>query len=406
MLCVLCSNNAIYRSNLSLQLTGPVQDLYSGSISLLAGMSSSVQVNDERGLPLGKVKVGETKLKALERLSHLGKGGLFDKDDVGLLDDDLINKEGAPYVFKKSEALDSPKTRFRRLAESAAINVTEPVMKNLVLHFASQMTVVTTAQEAADLYKRASRIPGSATEIELQEENISVGEICAGTDTSKSIILEAFEDGSPCLLKITERESIDHEISVWEAVNASSRDTAHLVPLRKLEFKKTANVQVKNLARRYADLPGDYKAGILMQKYQSTLSRCKIPLTESVLLRYGEQLKAAICTMHECGYCHMDIKPSNIFLSGGNCYLGDYGGATRIGEVVREHTLSYYPSNADRFAKKETDFLLLAVTLLEMFGTIPSPPAPMTVEEITAAVIGVGNENVRVFLRQLVERET
>ena len=83
--------------------------------------------------------------------------------------------------------------------------------------------------------------------------------------------------------------------------------------------------------------------------------------------------------------------------------MGDYGGATRIGEVVREHTLSYYPSNAGRFAKKETDFLLLAVTLLEMFGTISSPPAPMTIEEITAAVVGVGSESVRMFLRQLVE---
>ena len=64
---------------------------------------STVQVKDERGKALGKVKVGETKLKALERLSRIGLGGLYDKDDVGLLDDDLITGEGAPYVFKPSK---------------------------------------------------------------------------------------------------------------------------------------------------------------------------------------------------------------------------------------------------------------------------------------------------------------
>ena len=296
------------------------------------------------------------------------------------------------------------KTRFRRLAESAAINVTDAVMKSVVFHFASQMTVVTTAQEAADLYKRASRIPGSATEIELQEENISIGEICPGTDTSKSIILEAFEDGNPCLLKLTEKESIDHEMSVWEEINGSAGDTTHLVPLKKLDFKKAPNVQVRNLSGGYTELPGDYRSGILMQKYQSTLSRCRIPLSEAVLLRYGEQLKTAISTMHECGYCHMDIKPSNIFISmGGNCHLGDYGGATRTGEVVREHTVSYYPSDAGRLAKKETDFMLLAVTLLEMFGSVPSPPGPMSGEEIKARVAVVGNETVSAFLRQFVK---
>ena len=59
----------------------------------------AVEVNDENGDCLGKVKVGDTKLQALQRLSRAG--GLFDKDDVGLLDSDSITAEGGPYVFKK-----------------------------------------------------------------------------------------------------------------------------------------------------------------------------------------------------------------------------------------------------------------------------------------------------------------
>ncbi|KAL3912948.1 MAG: hypothetical protein SGILL_006687 [Bacillariaceae sp.] len=274
-------------------------------------------------------------------------------------------------------------------------------MKSVVFHFASQMAVVNTADQAADLYKRASRIPRSATQIRLKEKNVSIAGIFGGTDTGKSIVLEAFENGKPCLLKITDNESIYHEMIVWEAIKESDGDRKnYLVPLRKLEFE-SAKVQIGNLSGGYND-SGNYRTGILMQKYQSTLSRCKIPLTEEVLLRYGEQLKMAISAMHKRGYCHMDIKPANIFLWEEECLLGDYGGATKIGEMVREHTMTYYPSDAGSHAKKETDFLLLTVTLLEMFGSVSSPPGAMTTNEIKSKVASVENKTVKAFLSQLV----
>lgn len=275
-------------------------------------------------------------------------------------------------------------------------------MKSVVFHFSSQMAVVNTAAQAADLYKRASRIPRSATEIMLQENDISVGSIFGGTDTSKSIILEAFEDGKPRLLKIAEKESVDHEFSVWETLKErSGGEQSFLVPIRKLCFESEAKVQAGNLSGGFNDV-GSYRTGLLMRKYQSTLSRCKIPLAEPVLLRYGEQLKTAISIMHDNGYCHMDIKPANIFLWEGKCLLGDYGGATKIGELVREHTTAYYPSNAGRHAKPKTDYYLLAVTLLEMFGCVVSPPGAMTMEEITTKIDTVESDNVKAFLSQLV----
>lgn len=280
--------------------------------------------------------------------------------------------------------------------------VTDTVMKSVVFHFSSQMIVVNTPDQAADLYKRASRIPRSATEIMLQENNISVGGILGGTDTSKSIILEAFEDGEPRILKIAEKESVDHEFFVWETMKErSGGENSFLVPIRKLCFRSEAKVQAGNLSGGFNDV-GSYRTGLLMRKYQSTLSRCKISLTEQVLLRYGKQLKTAISTMHDYGYCHMDIKPANIFLWEGKCLLGDYGGATKIGEPVREHTMTYYPSNAGRHAKTKTDYYLLAVTLLEMFGCFASPPGAMTMEEIKTKVDTVESDNVKAFLSQLV----
>lgn len=299
------------------------------------------------------------------------------------------------------QPMEDYQTRFRRLAERAAINVTDAVMKSVLFHFASQMTVVNTPSEAADLYRRASRIPRSATEIDLREKNIAIADIFPGTDTTKSIILEAFEDGSPCLLKITDTQSIDHEMSVWEAISQVTPCDG-LVPLKRLDFTKAAIVQVGNLSGGYNSLEQEHCSGILMEKYPSTLSRCKIPLTAEVLLRYGTQLKEAISILHNCGFCHMDIKPANVFIrAGATCFLGDYGGATRVGEPVREHTTSYYPTDVGRYAKKETDFLLLIVTLLEMFGSIPSPPTPMSVGEIKSRVANVEEEDVKSFLNEL-----
>ncbi len=77
--------------------------------------------------------------------------------------------------------------------------------------------------------------------------------------------------------------------------------------------------------------------------------------------------------------------------------MSDYGGATKIEERVRERTVSYYPSDAGDLAKKKTDFMLLTVLLLEMFGAVSSPPGSMTAEEIKSKVASVEDEEVKAF---------
>jgi Protein kinase domain len=270
------------------------------------------------------------------------------------------------------------------------------------------MLSTNTPEQAADLYAEASKIPRSVTQIELAQQHISIGQLFPDAASSKTVFLEVLDGGSPCLLKVADEESVNHEMSVWEAIKAGGgASDHHLVPLKRLPFerkrKRQARVQVGNMSGGYNDNCRDeFSGGILMHKYQSTLARCKIPQTEEVLLRYGNQLLTAITKMHECGYCHMDIKPSNVFPWQGNCLLGDYGSATKHGEKVREHTQSYYPDGAGEEAKEETDFLLLAVTLLQMFGCVTSPPGPMTKDEIKSKVASVGNEKVKAFLGQLV----
>lgn len=182
-------------------------DKEKGGPSTKIAAGEAVRVNDENGDHLTKIEPNESVDVALQRLPRrFGTGALEDKNGVALLDSDIITAEKSPYVFirleERQEQPEDPHTRFRRLAESAAIVVTETVMKSAVFHFSSQMAIVNTPEQAADLYKRASRIPCSAAEIRLQEKNIAVANIFGGTDTAKSTILEAFESGRPCLLKI------------------------------------------------------------------------------------------------------------------------------------------------------------------------------------------------------------
>ena len=85
------------------------------------------------------------------------------------------------------------------------------------------------------------------------------------------------------------------------------------------------------------------KSGLLMKHYQGKLSQIRIPLSDKVLLKYGRQLEKALRHMHSCGYCHLDVKPSNVFISKGSGFLGDYGAARPTGSEVMKVTCSYYP---------------------------------------------------------------
>jgi hypothetical protein len=292
--------------------------------------------------------------------------------------------------------------RFRELVEENAVRVDDGVMHNVLLHFSGPMHVMNTAQQALELYKRAAKIPRTATTIALKDKNISVGRLDNEADICKSILMDILQDGRPCLLKITDMESVEHELVVWQAIKLKNQENGNcLVSLEKLEFTKEARLE-HGLMGGGTQLSHEHiTAGILMEKYQSTLARCTIPLTETVLLRFGGQVQTALSVMHSCGYCHMDVKPANIFLEQGNCLLGDFGAATGIGKKVKEYTMGYYPSDAGETAEKETDFLLLAVTLMEMFDCIKSPPVSMTKAAIKEKVTNVENENVKVFLQSL-----
>jgi serine/threonine protein kinase len=207
---------------------------------------------------------------------------------------------------------------------------------------------------------------------------------------------------------------MEHELGVWARVEGANDDIAgtFLVPIRRIDFRRDAGVQVATMGGGLRDLlQGEnyYACGLLMPCYPATLAQQKIPLSEEVLLQFGGQLKIAVSTLHALGLCHLDIKPSNIFITEidgvASALLGDYGGTVLSGMGIREVSDGYYPSDAGATASPETDWKTLTLTLLEMFGVIRHPVEGIDSAEIHGLVDGINSTAVKAFLLDLLSQQ-
>lgn len=57
------------------------------------------------------------------------------------------------------------------------------------------------------------------------------------------------------------------------------------------------------------------KIGLVMPVYPSTLIHISTPVKAGALLVFGNQIKAALHGMHSKGYCHNDVKATNVFIT-------------------------------------------------------------------------------------------
>ncbi|CAB9529700.1 unknown protein [Seminavis robusta] len=106
----------------------------------------------------------------------------------------------------------------------------------LIKHYAASIPLIVEPVAAADLYNTASRIPRSATETVLRERGISVDQPFRASDPSKAVLLQAFRDGYPMILKVSAPISINHEIRVMEKIKDDA-DKNNLVVIEEVQIE-------------------------------------------------------------------------------------------------------------------------------------------------------------------------
>ena len=117
---------------------------------------------------------------------------------------------------------------------------------------------------------------------------------------------------------------------------------------------------------------------------------------ERLAFRLLKDLRSALETMHSCvpGWCHADIKPSNIMLQSDliserddleppHAVLIDFGSCVQFGKPLIEGTEPFSLDLNASIASAELDYVCLASSLLQILGfTIESKTRDMLREEI------------------------
>ena len=76
--------------------------------------------------------------------------------------------------------------------------------------------------------------------------------------------------------------------------------------------------------------------------------------------------------------------------------------AVPIGGDVIEVSRNYFPKDAEYKACPQTDFMLLAVTLMEVHGDLSSPPQAMDSQTIRQKANGIKDSVVREFVLSII----
>lgn len=199
---------------------------------------------------------------------------------------------------------------------------------------ASRASVIHTTEQAISLYNEVLQIQLSETRAEvLGTSNVAIGGIILIEGAQRATFHYAFEGCIPRVLKLPSTQTkVFRECALYDEIGVEAKALGlALVPVRTLQLRgtiRTNRFSPKKLVTH----------GILMPPYWRTLE--DIPRTivkkervVSILNRIGP----ALDFIHQSGWLHGDIKPSNIFLDfEGNAWLGDYGSSIKTSD-----TLSY-----------------------------------------------------------------
>ena len=307
----------------------------------------------------------------------------------------------------------SLRQRFRALLFASGVVIDERVMATFLRSglLASRIPLVTTAEEAIELYAAAAAVPRTETRAHARAGGVVIDGDMLVPGVQTALFLHAFKGFLPRVLKVPAAAgAAERECALWAAVSreASAADIA-LVPVELLELRQDARHETHTGGGR-ADvlLPGSN--GVLMPHYAATLERVPAPARADYVAVVVTRMETALRFIHDRGWLHGDVKPSNIFLdAAGVAWLGDYGTAVRAADAATAWTggtpafQCWGVEVAD--APLRFDLVGLALSALSALGLIAAAEAPAEgwpPAALEAAVARVEDAALRAQLRALI----
>ena len=225
------------------------------------------------------------------------------------------------------------------------------------------------ADMAVDVYQQARMLPNTETSKEISIDGLVInGSLLIGNDSLQI----AFEATIPRVLKTLRPDEFRRAKKILLEFDSN------LLLCRDSDNTYSYITMFRLLKSRG-------KFFMLMPLFPTTLEH--LPhLGEAEAEKLISQVSTALKTLHERNLSHMDIKPSNICITNnGDFVVADLGSVEQFG-VASRSTDAYIPSDhlrKGRCASKDTDWWMLAVTLIEkMFQFSVGNAAPPTKRQV------------------------
>lgn len=248
---------------------------------------------------------------------------------------------------------------------------------------ASRVTVVSSVDEALQLYEDASRVPRTETRAAAREQGVIIDGDMPVPGAQTAQFFHAFKRNIPHVFKVPANpRKVEQECALWLDVREAAYGATgvFLVPVEHLALR-SGSQHIVHTGAGHPDIT-PLRGGILMPAYAGTVARFPPPIDSGYALNVIDRMKTTLDFIHGRGWLHGDIKPSNIFLDyNGETWLGDYGTSITVADVAN------FTGGTPVFQCEEVhpadgiarfDLTGLAISVLVLLGLLDVMQAPMS----------------------------
>lgn len=278
-----------------------------------------------------------------------------------------------PLQLTVKENKEASRAHFRELLSNLGIGYAATTIEAGKISRAIEIAFTRFAQEANNcnssdvaklIYEKSKAIIGTSTRMEIMSngnDQVILDGLLPGAYSNKAILQYAVVNNTPYVFKyptsIGFRAAICKDFEFCERLKVAAGGS---LPLGLVDYQRLCVVKTS----------GEEVVGSISKVYCFSLNQLTKPLPSSFVARLGHRLVDTLRKVHSLGSVINDVKPGNIFVGvDGSIDIGDFGGATAIGDPLVETTDEYFPVDLkDYHAYPLGDWMCLVNSIFELLS--------------------------------------